>query len=225
MQALPSELQLQIFAYLLPAQDLRDLVAVPISGKSQRADIYNVRLTCRLLRNLVSSFFVRIIEDVPTECIEASMQRLASLVALPEIGEQLKCLTINNCKIFISDERKPTFLEVNARDEWLRSTFRHMFLDIASKIPNVRHLVYSVEAVRNSRAYKAVHMRARASNEEMNLYECYDKVRWIPDPMYVSSQHSICVSLEKVFRVQSPDDGTDPINSTMDIQARTRILL
>jgi hypothetical protein len=94
IESLPTELHEHIFAFLLPRLDCKQLVTPPVSKEDERTDIYNLRLTCRILCSAASRSFVRILEDVPTHCRAESLRNLAALVDLPYVLDNLACLTL-----------------------------------------------------------------------------------------------------------------------------------
>jgi hypothetical protein len=146
MQTLPLELHEHIFTYVLPHIGQKDVTAAPVYDKAERIDVYNVRLTSQRLRTGASTAFVRIVGHIPTECTPDSLQKLASLVALPEIGDSLGCLTLNTCKAFYGPGHV-----MNAHAAWLRDMLEQNLLAIFEKLPRLRHLRCVVEAIRGVR--------------------------------------------------------------------------
>jgi hypothetical protein len=75
-----------------------------------------------------STAFIRILGDFPTERTPDSLQKLASLVALPEVGDSLGCLTLNTCKAFFGPGHV-----MNAHAAWLRDNLEQTLLPILKK--------------------------------------------------------------------------------------------
>lgn len=156
MDTLPLELHEHIFSYLLPSRDLKELLTVPASTDKQRADVYHIRLANRRLRSSISSSFIRVIEDVPTECTDESMQKLASLVAIPEVGDKMTCLTMNSCKEF-STQKHNKFAhfceEIDTEPAWLNDSLRQNLISVVQKAPRICHLICVLEIIRQTGHY------------------------------------------------------------------------
>ena len=180
MEFLPLELHEQIFAYLLaPRRDWTNIVAVPVSARTDRTDIYNLRLTSRRVNIAALQSFAQIVGDVPTECREESVRRLTNLIALEEVSKTITNLTFNTCKLVIT--QKQTLTQLNTKcyqhDEWIIYTFRDEVLAILRKTPQLRHMVCFLEAMRGSRilGFGGGQMVALEST-----------VRDVSDPLHVS---------------------------------------
>jgi hypothetical protein len=89
-----------------------------------------------------STAFIRILGDFPTERTLDSLQKLASLVALPEVGDSLGCLTLNTCKAFFGPGHV-----MNAHAAWLRDNLEQTLLPILKKMLHLRHVRCVVEAI------------------------------------------------------------------------------
>jgi len=153
LETLPLEIHEQIFAYLVPRQRHRNLACLDIDhyNQNERPDIYNIRLTCRHLREAALQTFVWILEDLPTTCQERTLQNLAALLELPEISSRLTYLTLSPFHLFTGkffpysyfldlteDDRRDEF---PARCAWLRDTFPRTLAAIVCLAPKIRHLV------------------------------------------------------------------------------------
>jgi hypothetical protein len=177
MEALPLELQEQIFAYLLSRKDLKWVIKLPVSTLSERTDVYNLRLTSRRIHTGVSQSFVRIIQDVPTECREKSLKHLAALIELPAISSNLTCLTLNTCKLFNIKGTIEDDAEMNHRASWLKERLEAELVAIIHKVPRIQHLVCVVEAIRGCST------KGRSARIDKNVAQG-------PDPMQVSTSSS-----------------------------------
>jgi len=153
LETLPLEIHEHIFAYLVPRQRHKNLACLDINhyNQNERPDIYNIRLTCRRLREAAFQTFVWILEDLPTTCQERALQNLAALLELPEISNRLTYLTLSPYHLFTGkffpysyfldlteDDRRDEF---PARCAWLRETFPETLVAIVRLAPKIRHLV------------------------------------------------------------------------------------
>lgn len=177
METLPIELQEQMFAHLIPHQDLKELVTLPISSRPQRTDIYNLRLTSRRIHMGAWQSFAVIVQDVPSECREKSLKHMTALVELPNISNALTCLTLNTCKLFLTDKTEDEDDEMKLRDTWLQENLCSELEAIIRKAPRLRQLVCVVEAIRGC---SMIHGQER--NDIMAR-----RVALGTDPMHVSS--------------------------------------
>ena len=156
MDALPIELLEEIISSLLPCIDETRVVSVPVSSKTERADIYNLRLTSRRINAGASQAFLKLIGDVPTECREQSMRNLESLVRLAHVGNRMTCLTFNTCVLFITDEHSIEQInkEYDDRYLWIIHTFRNAILAILRKTLRLRHIICLYEATRGPKEFE-----------------------------------------------------------------------
>jgi hypothetical protein len=99
MQSLPLELREAIIAELIP-HTADDESAVPRSTAQERQDVYNVRQTCRELKDGASRTFAEIIQDVPSFCSAKSLDHVDQLLQhVPELAEKLVRLTIGSSNL------------------------------------------------------------------------------------------------------------------------------
>lgn len=142
MDAIPLELHEQIFEYLVPLYDLKEITTLPTYTKEQRRDIYNIRLTNRRLRTHSTLHFVRIVQDVPTGCTNNSMQKLASLVTMPGVGEKMTCLSLNDfAQVIVQREKEDGDWEFRVVPEWIRESLPEILRNVVSGMPLLHHLV------------------------------------------------------------------------------------
>jgi hypothetical protein len=184
MEALPLKLHEKTLACLLPHQDHQQHDILPASKEEERADVYNVRLTCRRLCAAAWQAFVKILEDVPISCRKEGLHNLAALVKLPEVSNKLTCLTLAPFKVFPDLENHDdtlTGVEIRVRSTWFREDFPKALLAIVRLIPKTRHLVclfwtYQVHCSDNESAESWIGWDSRMM----------DGVHHLPDPMHVS---------------------------------------
>jgi hypothetical protein len=170
MEALPLELQEQIFSRLFPGHDRKQLVALPVSSASERANVYSIRLTSRRFRIAASRAFGKLVEDVPTSCSEKSMRSLAALVEQPDISRNLECLSLKVSKVLIWNDDIFTRSAVAQRMAWAQRYFKEELLSIVTKAPRLRHMICIVQAL----TWHIFHGHLREEAQEG------------PDPMQVS---------------------------------------
>jgi hypothetical protein len=143
MEALPLELLHQIFASILSHQPLAQVTVLPVSTLPERNDIYNLRLASRRIRTAASQSFIQIVQDVPTECRQQSLVHLAALLKLEDIGSKLTCLTLNTCKLFVTD---PSQDAIDLRRTWLKGKLYKELVAIICSAPRIHSLACVVEA-------------------------------------------------------------------------------
>lgn len=142
MDALPLELYEQIFEYLVPVYDVREIVTLPTYTKEQRQDIYNIRLTSRWLQRHSTLHFTRVIQDVPTGCMNLGMQKLASLAKTPGVGEKMTCLSLNGfAQVIVHKKSEDGDRQFRVVPEWLRESFPEILRKVLSDMPLIRDLV------------------------------------------------------------------------------------
>lgn len=154
MDALPLELRQEIFSHLLPPIDRTALTTTPVISKTERTDVYSLRLVSRRMNSGTSHAFVKIVENVPTECREDSLGKLANLVALAHVGKHITCLTLNTCRLFITEtisKRTSVEREVQERFQWFISSLTEQLVSILHETPRLRHLTCILEIFRGTK--------------------------------------------------------------------------
>jgi hypothetical protein len=149
MDFLPLELREQIFSHLLSRQNLEKLVALLVSTKSERTDIYNLRLTSKRIYEGTLQSFVNIVQDIPTDCKEESLNNLAALVGLPEVCSTMTCLALNTCMLFFLGSQVGCNAEIDLRATWLQGKLHTALVSIIQKAPRLQSVVCILEGIRD----------------------------------------------------------------------------
>jgi hypothetical protein len=148
MDQLPLELYEHIFSYLLSQKHREQLVALPVSTKSERTDIYNLRLTSRRICMGASQLLLNILQDVATQCKENSFRHLAALVDIPTIASNMTCLTLRteeSSRECDSDSLVDDFSVIDRRIAWMQEDLHSSLVSIIQKAPRIRHLIYVLD--------------------------------------------------------------------------------
>jgi hypothetical protein len=148
MDQLPLELYEHIFSYLLSQKHREQLVALPVSTKSERTDIYNLRLTSRRICMGASQLLLNILQDVATQCKENSFRHLAALVDIPTIASNMTCLTLRteeSSRECVSDSLVDDFSVIDRRIAWMQEDLHSSLVSIIQKAPRIRHLIYVLD--------------------------------------------------------------------------------
>ncbi|PVH92344.1 hypothetical protein DM02DRAFT_281659 [Periconia macrospinosa] len=139
METLPIELGEMICSWLMPGFDNTEATKASVSSKSERVDIYHLRLTnvSRSLNVGASMAFVKIVQDIPTNCEERSLLRLSDLVALPHVGKHITCLTFNTSKLFLKQNVSEGELRhlIMTRHKWIMTHLRQALVLVLRRIP------------------------------------------------------------------------------------------
>jgi hypothetical protein len=141
MDSLPPELREQIFNSLLPLPDQGQLIALPSSTKSERNNIYNLRLTSKRTYQETFQAFMNLVQDVPTRCTEKSWENLAALIELPHVCKSMTRLALITSKLHLSREGQGD----DCRHSWLREQLPAVLRSIIRKAPRLRSLVCTFE--------------------------------------------------------------------------------
>ncbi len=180
MEHLPLELHEQIFAYLLaPRRDWTNILAAPLSARTERADIYNLRLTCRRIKRAATQPFVQIVGDIPTKCTRECFRTLMNLIELDDVNKNITFLTFDTCKLLIIEKQTLSQLNIKCMRQqgWTTRELHDEACSIFQKIPRLRHMIYFLEAMRGSKTLGF-------TTGQMVALEVY--VGNIPDPTHVS---------------------------------------
>jgi hypothetical protein len=148
MDQLPLELYEHIFSYLLSQKHREQLVALPVSTKSERTDVYNLRLTSRRVCMGASHLLSDILQDVPTQCKEDSLIKLAALVEIPTVSRTLTCLTLKSegfSHQWNSDSLADDFSDINRQLAWVQENLHSGLAAIIQKASRIRHIIYVLE--------------------------------------------------------------------------------
>jgi hypothetical protein len=166
MEALPLELREHISSFVFPRISQTGAVAdVPVSYQASKIDVYNLRLTSHRMNEGAQKAFVRMIEDVPTQCTEQSLLKLGRAIALVG-GHNITHLTFNMCKLYAEETSTPRlnmqriFEEAHKRTAWIRGALQGAVAHIFGEASRLKHLTLVSEMVHwtlpaNGQVYRA----------------------------------------------------------------------
>jgi hypothetical protein len=178
MDTLPLELREQIFGYLLSRQDLEQVVMLPVSTKFERIDIYNLRLTSKRMCEGAAQTFASIVQDVPTECREESLNNLAALLDLPDVCKVMTCLALNTCKMSPPKDVVDGDTLIDLRALWLQEKLSIALVTIIRKAPQLRSLACTYEDIRGLN---------KDGLDRKEAFALYRRAHGLPHPFLVSS--------------------------------------
>lgn len=150
MESLPLEVLQHVCSYVLPPLPAPDdpdglcASVLPTYKKSDRENIYNLRLTSKAINLGFENAFVKIVGDKETRCTTEEFQMLFGLVSLPFTGKHITRLALRSFKMwsFECEWRNLQDFFNFAKDHklWTQHGLCEVLLAIMSKTPKLRHL-------------------------------------------------------------------------------------
>jgi hypothetical protein len=234
MEALPLELREHITSLLLLGSPSAGTTARPLSYKLSRTAIYSLRLTSRRMNEGAQQAFIQIVEDIPTQCTEQSLQRLEALVALPNVGKHIIHLAFNTCKLYLVPPNVPSSDQMDAfgqrkdferqgledlkslRSSWIKKAFGKQLARILRKTPRLRNLTCRPDALRRLGEFGSGSVVRELGEKEL--------VAGIPDPLEVCKPQPFLATQYLYFKVKNPTNTSQYFQRTLIIQSFASIL-